>query len=88
MGIIIEVLTVIIVLFLGNGAICSVKSEIESIGSNIFYVVVKGSRYATLSMSDLKSLKMNSQFLTNINPSFSIVGNFKYEANEISAQYL
>lgn len=87
LGIIIGVLAVIIVLSLGNGATYSVKSEIESMGSNIFYVIVKGSRYAKLTVADLEDLKMNTQFLTNITPSFSSGGNFKYGANEISAQY-
>jgi putative ABC transport system permease protein len=87
LGIIIGVLAVIIVLSLGNGATYSVKSEIESMGSNIFFVNAKGSRYAKLSVGDLEDLKMNSQFLTNITPSFSSGGNFKYGTNEVSAQY-
>ncbi|WP_038042709.1 ABC transporter permease [Thermosipho africanus] len=36
LGIVIGVMAVIIVLSLGNGATYSVKSEIESIGSNVF----------------------------------------------------
>ncbi|GAB6188483.1 ABC transporter permease [Marinitoga arctica] len=87
LGIIIGVLAVIIVLSLGNGATYSVKSEIESMGSNIFFVIAKGSRYYKLTTADLEELRMNAQFLTNITPSFSSGGTFKYATNEINAQF-
>jgi len=87
LGIVIGVMAVIIVLSLGNGATYSVKNQIESIGSNVFFVMVKRSKYGNLTVNDLEKIKLEANYLVDITPSFSGNGNFKYNKNEISTQF-
>lgn len=87
LGIVIGVMAVIIVLSLGNGATYSVKSEIESIGSNVFFVMAKRTKYGKLTLDDIEEMKRQAMYLTDITPSFSSNGNFKYAENTISTQF-